>query len=187
MKSLSTELNDRILRFDGVSIVSPEQVNSLFLQQIHPSNIRVSEETAEIVQYNSFVTEVEKLKVLMNEPIKFKYDWQLPQEFCTLDTRDFVIKAFEKKLPSLNYNDAEIEEAIDRLSTELDYFEKFGLNNLLRTIIYILNVFQKTNQIWGVGRGSSCASFVLFLLGLHVVDPIKFSVPIEEFISFDQD
>jgi DNA polymerase III alpha subunit len=34
-----------------------------------------------------------------------------------------------------------------------------------------------------VGRGSSVASYVLFLIGVHKIDPIKYELPIEEFFK----
>ena len=41
----------------------------------------------------------------------------------------------------------------------------------------------KTNSIvWGVGRGSSVASYVLFLLGVHKIDSVKYNLDWREFL-----
>ena len=85
-------------------------------------------------------------------------------------------------MPGLAYGDSQTEVAINRVAQELAEFERRGLFDLLRVMIYVLDRFRETNQVYGVGRGSSCASFILFLLGLHVVDPVKFEVPLEEFM-----
>ncbi len=36
--------------------------------------------------------------------------------------------------------------------------------------------------IWGVGRGSSVASYVLYLIGIHKVDSMYYDLPINEFL-----
>ena len=92
------------------------------------------------------------------------------------------MNAFGNKLPMLNYTPTQIELAVNRVARELAEFERRGLFDLLRVIIYVMDRFSETNQVYGVGRGSSCASFILFLLGLHAVDPILFDVDLEEFM-----
>ena len=41
----------------------------------------------------------------------------------------------------------------------------------------------RDNQvIWGVGRGSSVASYVLYLIGIHKIDSMYYDLPINEFL-----
>jgi len=49
-------------------------------------------------------------------------------------------------------------------------------------LIYVLDVMREKKVIWGVGRGSSCSSYLLYLLGLHEVDPVKYDVEFTDFI-----
>jgi DNA polymerase III alpha subunit len=182
MRELLTELNDRVLRFDGVSIVEPDQVEALLRRGAIPSQLRVVYETPEIEAFNRQVSLAERLMEFEPEPLSFKFTWQLPPEFLSLDVEEHVSVVFGERLPALGYDSAQTETAITRVAQELGEFKRRGLDDLLRTIIYVLHRFKETNQVWGVGRGSSCASFILFLLGLHVVDPIKFDVPLEEFM-----
>jgi DNA polymerase III alpha subunit len=42
---------------------------------------------------------------------------------------------------------------------------------------------RSNNIVWGVGRGSSVASYVLYLLGVHKVDSIKYGLDIREFLK----
>jgi DNA polymerase III alpha subunit len=37
--------------------------------------------------------------------------------------------------------------------------------------------------VWGVGRGSSVASYVLFLIGIHKIDSLYYDLPIDEFLK----
>jgi DNA polymerase III alpha subunit len=182
MKELLTELNDRVLRFDGVSIVEPDQVEALLRQGAVPSQLRVVYETPEIEAFNRHVSLAERLMEFEPEPLSFKFAWQLPPEFLSLDVEEHVSVVFGERLPALEYDSAQTEDAITRVALELQGFRERGLYDLLRVIIFTLHRFRETNQVWGVGRGSSCASYILFLLGLHVVDPIKFEVPLEEFM-----
>jgi DNA polymerase III alpha subunit len=36
--------------------------------------------------------------------------------------------------------------------------------------------------VWGVGRGSSVASYVLYLIGVHKIDSLFFDLDIEDFL-----
>ena len=41
---------------------------------------------------------------------------------------------------------------------------------------------RKNNIVWGVGRGSSVASFVLFLIGVHKINSLYYDISIDEFL-----
>jgi DNA polymerase III alpha subunit len=51
---------------------------------------------------------------------------------------------------------------------------------------YIVDTLRANNVVWGVGRGSSVASYVLHIIGVHKIDPIKYNIPIEEFFKEKQ-
>lgn len=180
MKELSVELNDRILRFDGVSIVPPEFVADFFLKGLTPDQLRLSSVTNETESFNAQAGD-DALELNQDEPISFQFKWQVPSKYLELNIEEHVSVVFGDRLPGLAYNHTQTEQAITRVARELEEFSQRGLDDLLRVIIYVLDRFRETGQVYGVGRGSSCASFVLFLLGLHVVDSIKFNVPLEEF------
>jgi DNA polymerase III alpha subunit len=54
---------------------------------------------------------------------------------------------------------------------------------MLKTMKYIVDTLRANNIVWGVGRGSSVASYVLHIIGVHKIDPIKYNIPIEEFFK----
>lgn len=182
MRELFTELHDRVLRFDGVSVVDADQAVEFIRRGAVPAQLRVLVTTPEVTVFNRNVNETEQLREFGIEPLSFKYDWQIPPEFLSLDITEHVSVVFGERLPGLKYDSAQTEAAVTRVARELYEFKRRGLEDLLRVIIFTLHRFKETGQIWGVGRGSSCASYILFLLGLHVVDPIKFDVPLEEFM-----
>jgi DNA polymerase III alpha subunit len=180
MKELSVELNDRTLRFDGVSIVPPEFVQDFMLRGLPVEHMRLSSTTDETEQFN--LQAGDALRLVSGEQVNLNFSWKLPPEFLSLDVVEHVSVVFGERLPALKYDATQTELAIHRVAQELQQFRNRGLLDLLRVIIYTLHRFRETGQVFGVGRGSSCASYILFLLGLHVVDPIKFKVDLEEFM-----
>ena len=54
--------------------------------------------------------------------------------------------------------------------------------DVLRFMVYMIDTMRKNNIVWGVGRGSSVSSYILYLIGVHKVDSIKFELNIEEFL-----
>lgn len=96
--------------------------------------------------------------------------WIMPVEYAELDLDVY----FANKI-STN------EQAV-RVVEELALFEEHGLEPMLRFMIYLVKLMQDNNILWGVGRGSSVSSYLLFLVGLHQVDSIKYNLDIKEFI-----
>jgi DNA polymerase III alpha subunit len=182
VEKLEVDLGWRRLRFDGASIVSPEQVARCLLLGAHPTDLRVDGEGWEIDSFNAQVEPEDHLNP-PTDAVRLDFSWQLPEKYLQLDIYEAVGRAYEAASAELHasYTPAQRDLALSRVAAELAEFERRGLTNFLRTIIYVIDVFREKQVIWGVGRGSSCASYVLFLLGLHAVDPIKFDVPLEEF------
>jgi DNA polymerase III alpha subunit len=99
--------------------------------------------------------------------------WNMPDEFKVLDLEKFIQSQYPS-LTSVQWN---------RVQMELTEFEKRGLNDLLRFLCYFVSVLRTNNIIYGVGRGSSIASYVLFLIGVHRIDSFKFNLDIKEFLK----
>jgi len=66
---------------------------------------------------------------------------------------------------------------------ELALYKARNLYSILQLMIYIVDMMRKNSLVWGVGRGSSVASYVLFLIGIHKIDSIKYNLIIEEFLK----
>ena len=73
-----------------------------------------------------------------------------------------------------------------RTEAELKVYEERGLLDLLRFLVYLVQTMRDYNIVWGVGRGSSVASYVLYLIGIHKVDSIKYELNFNEFLSGDK-
>ena len=96
-------------------------------------------------------------------------DWQMPNEYKTMDIENFLVSICPKE----NYQ---------RLVDELEAFKSRNMFDLLRWLKYFVDTCEKDGVVWGVGRGSSVASYVLFLLGVHSVDSIKYNLDWQEFL-----
>ena len=97
-------------------------------------------------------------------------EWFMPDEFKNLDVYRFL----EEK--------CETPEQIVRVDQELVEFEKRDMLNLLRYMVYLVSYMRENNIVWGVGRGSSTASYVLYLIGIHKIDSIQFGLDWREFL-----
>ena len=102
-----------------------------------------------------------------------KDHWYMPTEYANMDIEGFLVD----QCPKENY---------DRLIQELELYRENKMIPVLRMMKYIVDTLRKNNVIWGVGRGSSVASYVLFLLGVHKIDSVKYNLPIEEFFKEKQ-
>lgn len=100
-------------------------------------------------------------------------DWNLPEEFKNLNVADYITTLH----PALS------KDQLSRVNSELIEFEKRDLYNLLRFLIYFVTILRSNNIIYGVGRGSSIASYVLYLLGIHRIDSYKYNLDIKEFLK----
>lgn len=53
---------------------------------------------------------------------------------------------------------------------------------LLRYMIYLVDYMRENKIVWGVGRGSSVASYVLYLIGIHKINSIHYDLDWKEFL-----
>lgn len=97
-------------------------------------------------------------------------NWFIPNSYKNMDIESYLMD----QCPKDNY---------DRLQSELDLFRKNDMIPVLKTMKYIVDTLRQNNIVWGVGRGSSVASYTLFLIGVHKIDSVKYKLPITEFFK----
>ena len=171
----STQLSDRIVRIDGVIGVAPDQVPEMLIRGITISKLRVLTSDDDVELFNSLSSD-EKLEIYSDiEDLELSYKWLIPEEYASIDLDVYV----QNLIDALPANISEIGEI--RLQNELQEFKRRNMLDFLRAIIFIVSVLKSRNIICGVGRGSSCASYLLFKIGLHAVDCLKFNIPLTEF------
>jgi DNA polymerase III alpha subunit len=97
-------------------------------------------------------------------------EWFMPDEYKNMDIYSYV----EQKCAT--------KEEIERVDQEFIAFEGKGLLDLLRYMVYLVDFMRENGIVWGVGRGSSVASYVLYLIGVHRIDSIQFDLDWREFL-----
>jgi DNA polymerase III alpha subunit len=96
--------------------------------------------------------------------------WLMPEEYKQLDIAEYVLSLCKS------------EAALQRVGEELLLYQARDLFDLLRYLKFLTDLMQKNNLIWGVGRGSSVASYVLYLLKIHRIDSLHYNLDIAEFL-----
>jgi hypothetical protein len=97
-------------------------------------------------------------------------NWHMPEEYKQLDIAEYIL--------GLCTGEAELQ----RVGEELLLYQERDLFNLLRYLKYLVDVMIANRVIWGVGRGSSVASFVLYKLGVHRVNSLYYNLDVHEFL-----
>jgi DNA polymerase III alpha subunit len=97
-------------------------------------------------------------------------DWFMPTEYKTMDIEHFLVQ----NCPKENY---------ERLIEEIELFRQHNMTDLLRYLKYLVDTMRENKIVWGVGRGSSVASYCLYLIGVHKIDSIKYNLDIKEFLK----
>jgi DNA polymerase III alpha subunit len=96
--------------------------------------------------------------------------WHMPDQYKQLDIAEHVISM------------CDTSEKLQRVGHELLLYQERGLFDLLRYLKYLVDVMRDNHVIWGVGRGSSTASYVLYLLGVHRIDSMYYDLDVGEFL-----
>lgn len=175
----NTKLNDRTLWYDGDSTIESSSLENWFKTNPNSSHIFVSEITKEIERFNRYVKKEEQITVKeTNKP--FDYSWNIPDEYKNLNVGNYIAQKFLQYLPTISPD--EVKPRTERIVEELNLYEKLGLIEVLRATIYIINTLEKNSCVWGVGRGSSVSSYILYLIGIHDVDSFEYNLDINDFL-----
>ena len=97
-------------------------------------------------------------------------EWFMPDDYKGMNVHDYLIEK------------CNTQEERDRVYDEVMEYERRDMINLLRYMIYLVDFMRENDIVWGVGRGSSVASYILYLIGVHKVDSIQYGLDFNEFM-----
>ena len=97
-------------------------------------------------------------------------NWHMPEKYYQINVLQWLLDRCQN------------DEEKMRVQTEYDLFEKKKFVRVLQFLIYFIDTLRANNIVWGVGRGSSVASFCLFLIGVHKINPLLYNLDITEFL-----
>ena len=95
--------------------------------------------------------------------------WIMPDKYQQFDIAEWVLLQCN--------NEAEIQRA----GAELIIYAERNLLDMLCYLKYLVDIMQENNIVWGVGRGSSVASFVLYKIGVHRINSLYYDLNFDEF------
>ena len=117
---------------------------------------------------------INKLEDLNISPREFhtrnQQTWYMPDEYSNMDISKYILDRCAD------------QNEMQRAAQELLEYGKRDMLPLLRYLKYLIDTMRSNNIVWGVGRGSSVASFVLYLLGVHRIHSLRHNLNFEEFM-----
>lgn len=166
-------LHDRIL--DGKGGIQYRE--AFYLEALYRGEVALGdfppEPSGEIDQFQQCVKDLLGEDIFpagMSTPPHSPEDWFIPEKYLEMDVLDFIM------------GKCLTEEEQIRVAEEWLEYERRNLIPILRFLIYLVDEMRARNTVWGVGRGSSVASMILYLIGITKVNPMKYSIPFREFI-----
>ena len=96
--------------------------------------------------------------------------WHMPDSYRDMDIAAWILSR------------CDCEEELQRCGQELLQYAERGLMPLLAYLKYLVDTMIENGIVWGIGRGSSVASFVLYKIGVHRINSIEHELDFAEFM-----
>lgn len=183
---LSVEVEPGIrYSFDDTYIVDPLVIErDPFTLARLQRKVFVSEMTPMVKAYNQMVVSDGKIaaKMEFDDSVIDPGKWKMPDEYKDMTLKDISCRLLDRQ-EDLQLDDDQYDVRILRIKSELMAFREIDKLDMIRLMCYIVDTMTAANQIWGVGRGSSVSSYVLFLIGVHDIDSVKYDLDFTDFVK----
>lgn len=168
------ELDHKIILDSGKVLVTEEFMSSMIVEgNAPPDHYKV---------LPSFDSEVYKMLYQKDLAVD-------DEDFQPLDIRrnqtEYDIDEVYALIMNAERFDSASDLCADRIELEISFFIEYGLTPFVLNLVNMIDRFKSDNVVWGVGRGSSCASYVLYLLEIHDIDAVKYHINFREFSKID--
>jgi len=139
----------------------------------------ITKDTEKIDSYNHFCTLFKfedtidyETPAETNDKYSYKdaNNWWMPEEYQTLDIEQYLLNLITT------------QKQRERVYAELEEFKNREMLPMLQFLVYMVTELKQHNILWGVGRGSSVSSYILYLIGVHKIDSIKYNLDYKEFL-----
>ena len=170
------DLGNRRILDDGTVICSESAAVDILYQGRYLNDVILDDGkiVAQFNQANIFLDQGFESLTYSNTGIFGKCDWYsawlTPSPWSELDVKKYCV---ERCITS---------EQRDRVIYEMELFIERKMIPVLRHLIWMVHYLRSRKIVWGVGRGSAVSSYVLFLIGINRIDPIKYNLDIREFL-----
>lgn len=150
----------------GLYLQNPERKVSGALVE---SGIKLSTEL-EFQNPPALIEYIDSIESIEEFDTRLQSNWHMPDEYKNLDIAEWLLGQCS--------TDAELQ----RIGEELLLYLERDLFPLLRYLKYLVDTMRQHNIVWGVGRGSSVASYALYLIGVHRINSLYYDLDISEFL-----
>ena len=141
-------------------------ISNLCLQDVTKFN-----DACNKLHYNTMLKQLGELDIDVQQFHKQNQDnWNMPDKYKNLDIAKYLL--------DLCKTDVELQ----RVGKELLLYQQRDMFKLLCFLVYLVDTMRDNDVVWGVGRGSSVASYVLYLIGVHKINSIYYDLDVDEFL-----
>jgi hypothetical protein len=165
----------------GQAILSSDNLRELLLQGknighlnvVRDDDIALYEQYQDNLLYNKvvFLDAPEEILSFDDFHLQKADEWVFPTEYQQIDVHKWLL------------DKCKTQQEIDRVNEEYLLYKERDLVMLLRLFIFLVDYMRKNKFIWGVGRGSSVSSYILYLIGVHRVDSLKYGFDIKDYLK----
>jgi len=168
-------------------------VDMIYSGNIDKIHVVLCDESEDIDKFNhaaqeNGLPELQKYIAIDTDKTEFdsvcQSEWLMPEKYTKIDLSEYLIYRVAEELeidPSEVWTNRDLPQ-IERINEELEAYYEHNLFNLLRYMIYLVDFMRENELVWGVGRGSSVASYVLYLIGVHRINSIQYQLDWREFL-----
>ena len=169
-------LGNRLIDDNGNVVYFTNALIELLYRGEIPAEILYPKDDPDVVAFNKFSYEnFDDIYYSLPESLpsleERKNFWFYPDSYNEINLYDY----FGAKCNS--------QKEVERVVMEIQLYEEKGFDKFLRFCIFLSEKIEENGWVIGVGRGSSCASYLLYLLKIHLVDSIKYNLDIKEFLK----
>lgn len=172
----------KINNFSEVILTKAELFDALYRGTVLNNSEIYLDNADEVARYNASIDrnadKIGKIKTQDTIPVLSTL------EYDSINQHKWFIPQHYKEFPILEWllSQCSCADQQSRVKEEFVLFEKHNMVNVLLYLKFLVDTMRNHKIIWGVGRGSSVASYILFLIGVHKIDSIKFNLDIREFL-----
>jgi DNA polymerase III alpha subunit len=174
----------KIDNFGRVIVSEDDAVAALYSGKIKDLSCVFLENSQEVDQFNMSVKSNADNMALLPEYVNDedldlfdeanRCSWFMPKEYQEFPIVDWL------------YNQCNTIEEKNRIDQELTLFIQHGAFDVLFYLKYLVDTMRANRIVWGVGRGSSVASYALYLIGIHKINSLKYNLDIREFLKEEE-
>lgn len=166
-------------------------IDMIYTGHIDKCHVVLCDPNDDIEKFNTLAEEngIDKLKKYVPLDVDQKTfdgvcqsEWFMPEEYKNLDINTHILTRLMEHLQNDDVDEVTKSPEWNRAFEELEEFKRRDMTNLLKYMVYLVSYMRENNILWGVGRGSSTASYVLFLIGVHKINSIQFGLDWREFL-----